>query len=165
MRWNELEGNLWTIPASRVKNGREHALVLPEPALALIRSMPRIEDCPFVFSTTGATPVSGYSEAKRRLDQRMLELSRCETGRQDASIPTWRLHDLRRTAASGMAGLGIGLPTIEKVLNHVSGSFGGIVGVYQRYEYKAEKAEALKIWADKLVNTIGSSTGAVFEEI
>jgi integrase len=165
MRWNELEGNLWTIPASRVKNGREHALVLPEPALALIRSMPRIEDCPFVFSTTGATPVSGYSEAKRRLDQRMLELSRCETGRQDASIPTWRLHDLRRTAASGMAGLGIGLPTIEKVLNHVSGSFGGIVGVYQRYEYKAEKAEALKIWADKLVNTIGSSTGAMFEEI
>lgn len=165
MRWSELEGNLWTIPASRVKNGREHALVLPEPALGLIRSMPRIEGCPFVFSTTGATPVSGYSEAKRRLDQRMVELARCEKGRKDASIPTWRLHDLRRTAASGMAGLGIGLPTIEKVLNHVSGSFGGIVGVYQRHEYKAEKAEALKIWAEHLLNTQGSRAGLIHEKI
>jgi hypothetical protein len=65
MRWSELDGDLWAIPASRVKNGREHSLVLPAPALALIRSMPRIEGCPFVFSTTGTTPVSGYSEAKR----------------------------------------------------------------------------------------------------
>ena len=148
MRWSELDGALWTIPAERVKNGREHSLVLPSPALALINSMPRVEGCPFVFSTTGETPVSGYSEAKRRLDEAMLKLARGEAGRDDVQIPPWRLHDLRRTTASGMARLGINLPTIEKVLNHVSGSFGGIVGVYQRHEFKAEKAAALERWSE-----------------
>jgi integrase len=48
-------------------------------------------------------------------------------------LPRWTFYDLRRTAASGMARLGINLPVIEKVLNHSSGSFAGIVGVYQRH--------------------------------
>jgi integrase len=153
MRWAELHGNVWTIPAPRVKNGREHALVLPEPALALIQSVPQIAGCPFVFSTTGRTSLSGYSEAKRRLDAAMLKQGLAETGRPDFQIAPWRLHDLRRTTASGMAKLGIALPTIEKVLNHVSGSFGGIVAVYQRHEFKAEKAAALKAWAEHVLTT------------
>jgi integrase len=123
-------------------------LVLPSPALELINSIPQVSGCPFVFSTTGKTPVSGYSVAKQRLDQAMLTIAREGTGRADLVIPPWRLHDLRRTAASGMAKLGAALPTIEKVLNHVSGSFGGIVGVYQRHEFKAEKAAALKAWSE-----------------
>jgi hypothetical protein len=49
--------------------------------------------------------------------------------------------------ASGMARLGINLPVIEKVLNHISGSFGGIVGVYQRHGFEAEKRHALDSWA------------------
>ena len=65
-----------------------------------------------------------------------------------AGIAPWTLHDLRRTAASGMAKLGVSLVVIEKVLNHVSGSLGGIVGVYQRYEYAEEKRAALQLWAD-----------------
>jgi integrase len=60
----------------------------------------------------------------------------------------WVLHDLRRTAASGMAALGVRLPVIEKALNHKSGSFRGIVGVYQRHEYAVEKRDALVRWAD-----------------
>jgi integrase len=63
-------------------------------------------------------------------------------------MPSWVIHDLRRTAASGMARLGIGLSVIEKVLNHVSGSFAGIVGVYQRHEFADEKRQALQRWAD-----------------
>src|SRR5262249_30829025 len=62
----------------------------------------------------------------------------------------WVIHDLRRTAASGMARLGVRLPVIEKVLNHVSGSFRGIVGVYQRHEYAAEKRHALQTWANHI---------------
>lgn len=154
VRWTELNSNVWTIPAERVKNGREHSLILPEAAAALIRSMPRVERCPYIFSTTGRTPVSGYSEAKRRLDLAMLKLARNETGDVHAQIPPWRLHDLRRTAASGMARLGISLPTIEKVLNHVSGSFGGIVGVYQRHEFKDEKAAALKAWTEHVIEVV-----------
>ena len=64
--------------------------------------------------------------------------------------PPWRLHDLRRTVASGLQRLGIALPVTEKVLNHVSGSFGGVVGVYQRHEYAEEKRAALEAWANLL---------------
>ncbi|POR41171.1 site-specific integrase [Methylobacterium sp. V23] len=158
MRWGELDGNLWTIPAERVKNGREHSLNLPLSTLAIIKGIPRIQNCSFVFSTTGKTPVSGYSEAKRRLDSAMLKLAQRETARADVQIPPWRLHDLRRTAASGMAKLGIGLPAIEKVLNHVSGSFGGIVGVYQRHEFKAEKAIALEAWNGHVMSLVRAAS-------
>lgn len=156
IRWAELHGNLWVIPAARVKNGREHALLLPATALGLIQNVPAIEGCPFVFSTTGRTSLSGYSEAKRRLDAAMLNRAREETGRPSLRIAPWRLHDLRRTTASGMAKLGIPLPTIEKVLNHVSGSFGGIVGVYQRHEFKAEKAAALEAWEEHVIELANS---------
>ena len=60
----------------------------------------------------------------------------------------WRLHDIRRSVASGMARLGVNLPVIERALNYISGSFSGIVGVYQRHEFAAEKREALEKWAD-----------------
>jgi integrase len=65
-----------------------------------------------------------------------------------AGVADWTLHDLRRTAASGMARLGVSLVVIEKVLNHVSGSLAGIVGVYQRHEFADEKRAALQQWAD-----------------
>jgi hypothetical protein len=61
-------------------------------------------------------------------------------------MPPWRLHDLRRTVASGMARLGINLPVIEKIMNHTSGSFAGIVGVYQRHTFAEEKRAALETW-------------------
>jgi integrase len=64
------------------------------------------------------------------------------------AIAPWRIHDLRRTVASGMARLGIGVAVAEKVMNHVSGTFAGIVGVYQRHDFLAEKRHALNLWAD-----------------
>jgi integrase len=76
-----------------------------------------------------------------------------------AAIPEWRLHDIRRTVASGMARLKIALPVAEKVLNHVSGSFGGIVGVYNHYEYDDEKRSALDAWA-RFVTTLVSDKPA-----
>ena len=132
----ELDANgLWTIPGSRTKNSRTHSLTLPPLAQQIINSLPVIQSCPYVFTTNGRSPVSGFSKAKDKLD--------AVTGQ----LPAWVLHDLRRTAASGMAALGVQLPVIEKVLNHISGSFGGIVSVYQKHEFAAEKAEALARWA------------------
>jgi hypothetical protein len=67
----------------------------------------------------------------------------------------WTFHDLRRTAATGLEKLHFPLPVTEAVLNHISGSKGGIVGIYQRYEYTDEKREALDKWAgyiEKLIN-------------
>ena len=105
--------------------------------------MPRIGH-QFVLTSTGDTPSSGYSKGKRRLDALL-----------PPAMPDWRLHDLRRTVASGLARLGINLPVIEKVLNHASGSFAGIVGVYQKHEFSEEKRHALDAWGAFVVELAG----------
>lgn len=104
-------------------------------ALAILESVPRVAGSPFVLTNGGAAPASGYSKGKRRLDALL-----------PADMPSWRLHDLRRSCASGLARLGINLPVIEKVLNHSSGSFAGIVGVYQKHSFADEKRQALEAW-------------------
>ena len=94
----------------------------------------------------------GYSQAKATIDKAMLAVARKES--RKAEIPRWTFHDLRRTAASGMARLGIALPVIEKVLNHSSGSFAGIVGVYQRHSFSDEKRKALEAWASFVMSVV-----------
>lgn len=141
MRWREIDGDkrLWTLPRERVKSDRAHEVPLCDAAVAILAVLPRVSGRPgYVFTTNGETPVSGWSRAKNRLDKAMADAGM--TGEP------WRLHDLRRTAASGMARLAIDLPVIEKVLNHVSGSFAGIVGVYQRHGFADEKRRALDTW-------------------
>jgi integrase len=137
MQWNELdlEGRLWTLPRERVKTDQPHEVPLSAPAIGILESAPRIAASPFVLTTTGKTPSNGYSKGKRKLDALLPQ-----------DMPAWRLHDLRRTVASGMARLGINLPVIEKVLNHSGGSFAGIVGVYQKHTFAEEKRAALEAW-------------------
>ena len=141
MRWSELDllGRTWTIPKGRAKNGIEHVVPLSAPAVVILEALPRIKGkVGLVFTTSGETAVSGFSRAKNRLDAAM-------AAEGDPLLP-WTLHDLRRSFASGCAALGIGLPVIEKMLNHVSGSFGGIVGVYQRHSFADEKRAAMDAW-------------------
>ena len=131
----DLDTATWTLPKERAKNGQAHVVPLSAPAVAILRALPRIDRSDLVFTSNGRTAVSGFSKAKDRIDAALGE-----------GVPAWVLHDLRRTAATGMARLGVALPTIEKVLNHTSGSFGGIVGVYQRHGFDAEKRHALAAW-------------------
>jgi integrase len=144
---------LWKIPGARTKNGKPHDVPLSDGALEVLQSSPRLKNkLGLRFTTTGETLVSGFSRAKYRLDKAMLELARQEAatlgrGGKKVTIAPWRLHDLRRTVASGMARLRVPLPVIEKVLNHASGSFAGIVSVYQRHDFADEKREALQAWA------------------
>jgi integrase len=137
MQWSEIdmEKRLWVLRAERVKNNQPHQVPLSETALAVLKGVPQIVGSSFVFTTNGIAPSSAYSKNKRRLDALL-----------PADLPAWRLHDLRRTAASGMARLNINLPVIEKVLNHSSGSFAGIVAVYQRHSFADEKRAALEAW-------------------
>jgi integrase len=138
MTWGEIDLDKaeWLIPGTRTKNNEPHTVPLSDAALDVIKSVPHIKSNQgFLFTTTGETHVTGYSRAKSCIDRRMPPTS------------TWTFHDLRRTAASGMARLGINLPVIEKVLNHTSGSFAGIVGVYQRHSFGDEKRNALEAWA------------------
>lgn len=157
MKWDELalegEQPTWTIPRDRTKNANEHLVPLSGAALDIITALPKIGKAGFVFTTTGETPVSGFSRSKSRLDAAMLAIVKkeAEAAGEDpkkVKLTPWTLHDLRRTMASGMARLNINLPVIEKCLNHISGSFAGIVGVYQRHDFKDEKRRAFNAWAD-----------------
>ena len=135
LQWPEIEGDTWIIPRERTKNGRRHEVPLSKQAVAIINELPRIGDS-YAFTLNGEKPLNNWKKDKDRLDGLA------------APPDDWTLHDLRRTAASGMAKLGVSLVVIEKVLNHVSGSLAGIVGVYQRHEYAEEKRTALQLWAD-----------------
>jgi integrase len=145
MRHAELKDGVWTLPVARTKNKREHVVPLPQLALDILAEV-KSPSKEFVFSTTGKTAASGFSRAKHKLDGLMKE--------DLPKLEDWRLHDLRRTAASGMARVGVNLPVIEKTLNHVSGSFGGIVGVYQRHSFHDEKKQALEVWSKFLLTLV-----------
>lgn len=146
MQWTEIDfgKRLWTLPRERVKADRLHEVPLNEIAFDILNAAPRHADSPFVFTVNGAVAVSGYSKAKHRLDALL-----------PADMQPWRLHDLRRTFASGMARLGIPVHVTEAILNHRSGKISGITAVYHRYDYQTEKIQALEAWGqhvDSLVN-------------
>jgi integrase len=134
IKWDELSDNLavWTIPGERTKNGLPHIVPLSEPARALLSEHPRQKD--LVFPGDRQTVFSGWSKCKTRLDT-------------TSGVSNWRLHDLRRTVATGLQRLGVRLEVTEAVLNHVSGSRAGIIGIYQRHDWAFEKRTALEGWS------------------
>lgn len=153
MRRDEIADGVWTIPAHRAKNGRPQVVPLAPEALAIIEALPKITPAkgapPYVFTTNGKAHVTGYSRAKGRLEKLMAAEAEKERG-APVQIPDWRLHDLRRTVATGMQRIGIGLQVVEAVLGHVSGSRSGIVGIYQRHDFADEKGAALEAWARRV---------------
>lgn len=160
MKWSELDlaQRLWTIPKERTKNGRAHEVPLSDAAMAILEQLPHIGTSGLLFTTNGETAVSGYSRAKRRLDGFITEALLPEA----SAAEPWTFHDLRRTVATGMAKLGVPLPVTEKVLNHISGSFAGIVGVYQLHDFAPEKRKALAAWSDFVEGLVSSPpAGAV----
>jgi integrase len=142
MTWAELSDDLstWTIPASRAKNGATHIVPLSAPVQELLRSLPQFGD--LVFG-----PFNNWSKAKAAMDAR-------------SGVTNWRLHDLRRTAATGLQRLGVRLEVTEQVLNHVSGSRAGIVGVYQRHDFAAEKRAALEAWGNHVLAVVEGRANA-----
>jgi len=141
MTWDEIAPDLstWTIPASRAKNGEAHFVPLSPQAQAIFATAPRMakdgvdKGTWLVFLGRGVGPFNGFSKAKAALD---------EVG----GVKDWRLHDLRRKMATGLQKLGVRLEVTEAMLNHVSGSRAGIVGVYQRHTWADEKRAALAAW-------------------
>jgi integrase len=158
MAWSELDltAATWTIPKERTKNRREHVVDLSAQALEIINAVPKAGDLLFEARKAPARkhtrteqeaaprPVVGFSAAKRILDGDVARKTKARLATAD--LPAWRIHDLRRTAATGMAGMGLSPHVIERVLNHVSGVTGGLVGVYQRHEYRTERKAALAAW-------------------
>jgi integrase len=146
--WSEVDFDnpTITLPPARTKNKRKHVLPLSASALGILKAQPHRtlgdsspRDLLFGF---GGGPFSGWSIAKKKLEAKITE------GRMEKPLPHWTLHDLRRTAATRMADLGVQPHVIEAVLNHVSGHKSGVAGIYNRSTYEREKRQALELWAD-----------------
>lgn len=133
---------IWTVPADIAKNGVPNAVPLSSMAIQILDEAGLGNGLVFPARNGSGNPASGFSKAKANLDKAL-----AADGHQ---LPPWRLHDLRRTAASGMAQLGVQPHVIERVLNHISGSQAGVAGVYNRFGYLPEKRQALDAWADRI---------------
>jgi integrase len=146
LRWSEIDmdAKSITLPASRTKNGIEHRIPLSDTAMAILEGCNRHRDLLF---GTGPHGYGGWSHGKLALD------TAC--GVQD-----WTVHDLRRTAATRMADLGVQPHIIEALLNHVSGHKAGVAGIYNRSTYAAEKRAALDAWANHLKVLLAQASGA-----
>jgi integrase len=141
----DLARRTWTIPARRAKNGTEHEVALSALAVEILINVPRIGDR-WVFTMTGEKPVSGWSTAKAKLDRLVGEM------------PEWRLHDLRRSCATGMAKLGIRAEVCDRILNHAGGSVvKGVAAVYNRFEYLNERRTALEAWSAHIERLLAPS--------
>lgn len=139
LRWSELDLDraLWTLPADRSKNGREHEVPLSRQALALLGARERIGE--FVFGRGGRAPFSGYSRSKERLDEALGE-----------AVAPFVMHDIRRSVVTHMVEIGIAPNVVEACINHLSGHKGGVAGIYNRASYREPKQAALQAWADHL---------------
>jgi integrase len=133
LRWSEIDLNKATItlPPSRTKNHREHVVPLSAPALKILKG--RRNERELVFGS-GVGGFSGFSKAKRQLDER-------------AKLRTpWVIHDIRRSTATHLAALGVLPHAVEAVLGYVSGFRAGVASRYNKHAYELEKRHALDLW-------------------
>lgn len=175
-RWSEfdLAAGLWEMPPERVKNKRTHRLPLSDAATAILTGLPTKGEGNLLFPAQfrrvkdgEQRAVSGFTRAKERIDALMLaHMQKAAEERGDdpeaVSITKWTIHDLRRTAASGMARLGVPVHVVEKALNHVSGAVSGIAAVYNRHDYQDEVRSALNAWAGYVDGLTGDGDGVVY---
>ena len=141
MGWSEidLDKALWSLPGSRTKNRKPHAVALSTQAVAILEALPRREGRDHVFGE-GDGPFSGWSRCKVRLARR-------------CGVAGFTLHDLRRSAGTWMHEIGTEPHIVEAILNHYSGHKGGVAGIYNRATYGPQKARAMQAWADHLLGT------------
>lgn len=158
MQWRELDNRdkTWIIPGSRTKNGKEHLVHLSPLAWSIIEDLaakaPVVAEgrfaYPFVFPATATTYISAFSQAKAELDETIKAIA-------GDPLEPWRVHDLRRTGATGLAMLRVQPHIVERVLNHISGSAAAkatgidaaLVRIYQRFQYAEERKDALLKWS------------------
>jgi integrase len=139
MVWTEVVGTDWTIPAGRYKTNTDVTLPLSQAARGVLAAIPRFQNCPYVFTNDGRSPISGFSKSKKAFDQ-------------VCGVKGWTLHDLRRTARSLMSRVGIDPDHAERCLGH---KIKGVRGTYDRHAYQAEMLRAFEALAqqiDRIVN-------------
>jgi integrase len=154
LRWTEIADGQIVLPTERTKNKRAHTLPLAPAAAEIIEQQPRRDGRDLIFGD-GDGPFSGWSRCRERLDER---IAKANGGKP---LPDWTIHDLRRSAATHMAEIGVLPHIVEAVLNHVSGHKSGIAGIYNRAGYEKDKRDALIRWAGWLIALVEGRTGSV----
>lgn len=142
---------MWSLPAERTKNGREHNVPLTPVAVALLCEITDYGK-DFYFPShgkgKGETPMSGFDKKKQELDAL-------------SGVTDWVLHDLRRTGTSYLARIGVEPHVADKLLNHVSGEISGVAAVYNRYQYDDRKRQALELWAQHISDLVNDRSPKV----
>jgi integrase len=136
MKWGEITAEGWKLPGERAKKGKGHLVALSSLAREILEDVPEIGE--HVFRWHNDKPLQGWSKAGRELKK--------------LCGADWRLHDLRRTFATQLRGLGIDRVVVSKLLNHAE---GGTTKIYDRYTADPEKAAAMERWANRLREIIG----------
>ena len=155
MRWDDLdlENGIWNMPGEITKNKQRHKLPLAERAMAIIKAQKRIiykdkatgksSPCPYVFTTTGKTPISGWSKIKNEIVSNLAD--------KKIKIQDWRYHDFRRTVSTNLGDIGYSDEEIGIVLNHGG---RGVTAIYNRSDYINKKKEMMEAWEKKLASII-----------
>jgi integrase len=150
----DLKARLWMIPGSRTKNKHKHTVPLSEAAVAVIKdAMADAGDGDFLFPDAegqGALPAHAVAKTITKAQDRL-------------GLDHWTAHDLRRTAVSNMAALGVPPIVLGHVINHRSVTKAGVtLAVYAQYDYGKEKRQGLELWAERLAGIVGATTTVVF---
>lgn len=145
----DLDGAAIRLPAERSKTAEGRTIPLSRPALDLVAALPSFTAGDSVLSLNGVKPYTNFGHAKAAIDRQLPELE------------PWRLHDIRRSVATGLQRLGARLEAIEALLGHVSGSRAGVVGVYQRHRFEAEARAAAEAWGQHMTALLEDRTADV----
>jgi integrase len=141
MSWPEidLDKEMLTIPATRMKGDRAHEVPLAPEARKLFQALPRWTDGDFAFTTTaGKKPINGFSKAKARIDKL-------------SGVTDWKIHDLRRTMRTHLSALPVQDMVRELVIAHAK---RGLHKVYDQHSYQAEKRKCLELWERRLLSIV-----------
>lgn len=152
MKWSEIEGRWWLIPAERSKNKMPHRVWLSKPAVQILD---RLREKEAAHAKEKKRKPSEWVFPGRRLHRPVEGVKNVQNRiREVTGIDDFRPHDLRRTAATRMGEMGVPRLTISKILNH---SEPGVTAVYDRATYDAEKRKALDAWSRRLVAIVSDS--------
>jgi integrase len=146
LAWSEVDiaSAVLRLPSERVKNGVPHTVQLSDMALRIITAQPKRLHRELLFGD-GQGGYKGWGHSKERLDQRIADARKASKAKP---MPSWTLHDLRRTVATRLGDLGVQPHVVEAVLNHRSGAKRGVAGVYNKSPYERETKVAMALWAD-----------------
>jgi integrase len=149
----DLQAKVWTIPAHRAKNNSPHRVFLTDAMLAVLDQVARFPNTDLLFPANGnpGRSMSGDQKVKDRIDSRMRQ-ARVASGCREPE--NWRIHDFRRTIATGLQRLGFRPDIADQVIGHVSSTRTGAAAHYLHHRYEEEKQHALEAWSEHVTSFI-----------